>query len=266
MPIELPEAILLQVEPLFTTPHQRLVYQALAAGNTRGVVWVDDAQHPANVCLWNGGHHFYFSGNADRQEFAGVVAAHITCNSSFAVLHCASPGWKEALRDLFNTRAVRDAARRFYAFLSPTLTHQQPVLPAGYRIEPITRELFTGSALDHIDCVHDEITSMWNSVDDFLTRGFGYCAVQGNEIANWCTAEYVSTAQCGIGIETVEAHQRRGLATLTTTAFVQHCLRHGILPHWDCWTANEASWRVAEKVGFTRVTEYNVLVVSGKAD
>jgi RimJ/RimL family protein N-acetyltransferase len=78
------------------------------------------------------------------------------------------------------------------------------------------------------------------------------------QIVCWCTAEYVSCGWCGIGIETIQAYQRRGLATATATAFLAHCAAHGIQPHWDCWANNVPSVRVAEKVGFALVEEYEV--------
>ena len=88
--------------------------------------------------------------------------------------------------------------------------------------------------------------------------GFGFCAMDGETIAGWCTAEYVSEGQCGIGIETIEAYQGRGVATALAGAFVDQCGERGITAHWDSWAANTPSVKVAARVGFTRVEEYAV--------
>jgi RimJ/RimL family protein N-acetyltransferase len=39
---------------------------------------------------------------------------------------------------------------------------------------------------------------------------------------------------------------------------VEHCVEHGLTPHWHCWEDNAPSMRVAEKVGFVRPERYAV--------
>ncbi len=128
----------------------------------------------------------------------------------------------------------------------------------GLVLRPIDRDLVANSGLAHRDELLAEIESMWTSVQRFLDHGFGLCLLQGNEIACRCTAEYVSGRRCGVGIATWAGYENRGLATLTTRAFLARCRRGGIAPHWDCWTANLPSVAVAEKVGFVRLLEYPV--------
>jgi predicted GNAT family acetyltransferase len=50
----------------------------------------------------------------------------------------------------------------------------------------------------------------------------------------------------------------RGYATLTPAACVEHCVEHGLTPHWHCWEDNAPSMQVAEKVGFERPGQYAV--------
>ena len=80
--------------------------------------------------------------------------------------------------------------------------------------------------------------------------------MNGLELSPWCTAEYVSPGVCGVGIETLEPYQKRGLATVAAQTFVQHAMRLGWQVHWDSWLNNTPSIRVAEKAGFEKVTEY----------
>ena len=42
--------------------------------------------------------------------------------------------------------------------------------------------------------------------------------------------------------------------------FVRHALASGVNPHWDCWTSNTPSVRVAEKVGFADMYDYKVAI------
>ena len=51
---------------------------------------------------------------------------------------------------------------------------------------------------------------------------------------------------------------RRGFATITASAFVEHALEQGLTPHWDSWKMNLPSVAVAHKVGFRLISEYAV--------
>ena len=87
------------------------------------------------------------------------------------------------------------------------------------------------------------------------TWGFGVAARQRDQLICWCTAEYVSSSQCGIGIETAEDFRGKGIATATAARFVAERLRRGVRPQWECDASNPASARVAEKVGFTKAED-----------
>ena len=44
------------------------------------------------------------------------------------------------------------------------------------------------------------------------------------------------------------------------SAFIEYCLSVNIQPHWDASANNEASIRVAKKVGFNQIQEYSVFL------
>ena len=44
-----------------------------------------------------------------------------------------------------------------------------------------------------------------------------------------------------IEILTAETHRHKGLATVVARAFIDHCLKHDLVPNWDCWTNNQPS-------------------------
>ena len=131
-------------------------------------------------------------------------------------------------------------------------------IPSGFSVRQIDFELLATDRLRGIEILRNEIQTGWYSVEDFLHTGFGYCLLRENEIVTWCTAEYVSAGKCGVGIETAVEHMRRGFATITASAFVEHALEQGLTPHWDSWKMNLPSVAVAHKVGFRLISEYAV--------
>ena len=62
-----------------------------------------------------------------------------------------------------------------------------------------------------------------------------------------------------IDVYTHPEHRKHGLALLTTTILIDHCLDNGIIPQWGCWTVNQASMNLARKLGFQIVSELNVI-------
>lgn len=62
-----------------------------------------------------------------------------------------------------------------------------------------------------------------------------------------------------IDVYTHPEHRKQGLALLTTTTLIDHCLEKGIIPQWGCWTVNEASVSLAKKLGFQIASEVKVI-------
>jgi RimJ/RimL family protein N-acetyltransferase len=101
-------------------------------------------------------------------------------------------------------------------------------------------------------------------VDAFLARCFGFCAVSGRAIAGWCLSEYNQPGRCEVGIATVPAFRRQGIATALTGALVEHALGQGITAiGWHCFASNAPSVATAEKAGFARRREYDVYYLRG---
>ena len=58
-----------------------------------------------------------------------------------------------------------------------------------------------------------------------------------------------------IDIEVLEEHRKKGIARALTIAFVNHCMKGDLVPHWDCVESNKASFQLAESAGFTKIKE-----------
>lgn len=256
-----------QILPLFGRLHQQLVARSVLVGNTRGAIWVDDPSRPNLAVLWDRAHHLYVAAQdipssavaAMRQFLRDVIVPHAAAHQMDHYMISPSSVQADALLKV----ALPNASCRERILL--TLTHTgSPKTESGFPDSslhplPINAALLQ-RGLGHTEDLRREIQNMWDSQDLFLQQGFGYCIVADREIVCWCTAEYVGPGWCGIGIETLQPYQQRGLATATATAFVQHCAAHNIIPHWDCWSSNVASLRVARKVGFDSIERYQVFI------
>jgi RimJ/RimL family protein N-acetyltransferase len=247
--------------PLFNQPQLGFVIDAVIAGNSNGEIWVDDRLHPRAAYLWDNGSRHYLAGLDDNQAFkvelAGVVADH--ASSPYLVAYCTSDACCSELSAIFAGRQFTKRQRCLYRLDRLVNPDWREHLMSGFSIARIDKQLLEDLELANLNSLIEEISSMWPSIDMFLERAFGFVALHDkNKVVCWCTAEYISDNRLGIGIETVREYERQGLATLTASAFAEYCLSNSLETHWDSWSDNTPSIRVAEKVGFEKVLDYYV--------
>ena len=250
--------------PLFGAPYLEFVINAVVAENSQGRIWVDDPSSPRSAFLWDRGARYYFAGGEDNEAFNEAVGRVVREQigprpGSYLVAYYASDRWERELNGVFRGLALHKAQRGFYGLHSLGISDWRERIPQGFSVAPIDRQLLSRSGTTNLDQVLGEIQSGWPSVSRFLENGFGFCMLRGDdEVACWCTGEYASRNHIGVGIETIEEYRRQGLATLTASAFAEHCLSRGIEAHWDCWADNKPSIQVAERVGFRKILDYDV--------
>ena len=150
---------------------------------------------------------------------------------------------------------LRKVPKLFYALGERKALSVPPPALEDVRFLAIDADLLQREDLRNLERVRAEVEWMWPSLDRYVERGFGCAALCGGAVVCWCTAEYVSADRCGIGIETLPAFQNKGVGTGAAACFVRACLDRGIIPHWECHRGNAASIRVAEKLGFSAVSE-----------
>jgi RimJ/RimL family protein N-acetyltransferase len=262
---ELPEAAYQTVVPLFEAAppaYAQLVIRSVVAGNAPGRVWVDDAGQPRSVLVWDKGQCFDLAGTADNGAFNAAAAEliHTQIAPDLAArgltlikVRYATPEWEPVIPDLFPATLTR-RERRLYTFAAAHLPDWAERVPPGCALVPIDEALLARADLQNRERVWEEIACCWTA--RFFEQGLGIAALHDTAIVGWCTGEYASGQQIGIGIETITTYQGRGLATLMAAAFVAHCQARDLVPYWDCWASNAPSRAVAEKAGFVLAREY----------
>lgn len=249
----------------YEDPQVNFVFVSMIEENTPCEVYVDNLEKPSISLTWDKGHCVYFGGvSSDETQyykamnfFREKILSEETKNKLGIIkIYFSSGEWKEAL-----LQSLQDF--RPMIFERTLYKHNHKNIPS-YRIEnvevkEINSQIINNRELKNINFMLEEITGMWGSVQQFLDKGFGSCAIQGNEIVCWCTAEYVSKGICGIGIETVKDYQGKGIATTTVLKFLDRCAELEILTYWDSWKNNIQSIRVAEKAGFKKVLDYQIV-------
>jgi hypothetical protein len=258
-----------QTRPLFhSLERSHALVEAFFEGCATARLFVDHVDAPrSGIIVCNS--RVLCTGDASQIDFLGEMArvfsdelipVHRARGNDALLVYASSEAWNTSLQHLFSGRQLYHGTRQYYEItaFAPRTDLQ---LPDGFSMQLITPE-FLSSEVSGLEAVREEMCSERASVEDFLVHSFGLCPVHSNEVAGWCMSEYNVGDRCEIGIATTEKHQRKGMATLTTWAFLTEAHRRGYRRvGWDCWERNVASVATARKAGFTLVEEYPAVVV-----
>lgn len=255
-----------RVRPVFDGLRYNLVVDSVIDGNTPAWVYADAVHNPTAAFMWNRQDALLVAGASDNEAFnrglAALIAEEVIPDARrrfipYLSLHYHPATWESEVSVILRGQAPEQAERRLYLLDQLKFDWRERV-PAGYEIRRLDEELLTRTDLQHVRRVADWVRSFWSSISDFTDTGFGFGLLQDDVVVSWCFSVYVSGEDYELGVATVPAHQGRGFATLTAAACVEHCVTHGLTPHWHCWDDNRPSIAVAEKVGFELVRKYAV--------
>jgi GNAT superfamily N-acetyltransferase len=247
------------VRRLFTGLGHHLSLQSVLDGTNPGRVFADRAVCPTTALVVST-EGTYLAGEAADEACVAAVRGTVGLLGASGYetlwLDVDPPAWDERLGELFANRTVRRIARRHYTCTAVRRDRDRS-LPTGYSVRPLDGALLADAAVKMPAHVQHWVETNWGSRETFLRLGFACCTMWGSEVVSWCVCDCVSGEACEVGIHTAEAHRRRGLAAATAAAATEDALRRGFrVVGWHCDDANVGSWRTAERVGFTRGTDY----------
>lgn len=253
-----------RVRPLFRKMDMHLPLQAILAGKVNAPIFVDSAMNPQSALTWSG-HHFYLAGAPGNNDF--IAEARRIFLEKFALrsqksgieayqVFYPSAGWENTISAMLLGKYPIKAPREYYAFKSSRLDWKA-LLPAGVSLRNVDAAFLLERNWKGLGLLTDEMLSERESIEEFLAKSFGLCAVLGDDLIGWCLSEYNTGHRCEIGIATREAHQRKGLATAMAVAFIELARARDVARvGWHCNASNVASGRTALKAGFEKVADY----------
>lgn len=265
----LPQNAYKQIRPLLLNMDTHLVSRSILAKQTPAQIFVDNVEHP-KALFAQAGHRYIIAGDSEidsfnlgiQKLFTNVIyPREIAAGHEGFALYYDSPMWEKRVEALLSGKKTIHADREYYA--CKKLKYKwQDFLPEGFQLQMVNAALLATPNLKHLDTLKDEMTSERPTVEDFLAKSFGVCAIYNNELAGWCLSEYNADSRCEIGIETTSDFRHRGIATALTLAFLEHAFSHGITEvGWHCFKRNEVSAKTALKAGFDKVCDYKSFIV-----
>lgn len=228
----------------------RTMIDCVLAGHL-GVAVADDTAAPQVARLRIGVYEF-FAGNALSEAARGAVRS--VSRPCEIVLPHAGSAWKELVTSIWSGSL---APHETVVFDADKITGERlrslAHAPVGFRIAPLSVELAAQLGPE----LFPNRIGNFASVDDFVTRGFGTCAVHEETIACACSTYAITDTRVELAIATRLEHRRRGLALPVAAGAVLEALRRSLRPVWNA--ASYPSARIAESLGFVPVGVFETL-------
>ncbi|WP_456275792.1 GNAT family N-acetyltransferase [Bacillus sp. AK128] len=246
------------------------VIQGVIEGNNRGRVYVDSrVNSPKAALIWAKNEMFYFVGVPTLQFVETIEGflqeqvfpeALMIGDDHFNLEMYPFNQWDPYISTIFKKNPIHKAQRvpftfgeeKFYQYLE--YSDIQSV--TEYQFSTITKEQILD---DSTGVINAEIEKFWPSWDDFCHKGLGVSVKKGKEVVGTCISAFTYEKHYEIGINTYStAHRGKGIVTEMAERFIEECLNKGYTPHWTTESFRKDSIRIAEKLGFTKHTYYDV--------
>ncbi|WP_063564106.1 GNAT family N-acetyltransferase [Paenibacillus sp. O199] len=262
----------------FADLNSNIEVKAVVTGLNPGRIYVDDASNITAALIWvKGQNGFQLIGDARSESFLNeleeFMKEHIEPELLRLNIHTVEVGvadesWEDVLHHMAaNKELYSDIQHVFTLDSDQGMTEhlRHPGSHEGYasqnevvRLLELDEALLKAGKFNNLSFLKDKVSRFWDNMDEFLEHGFGYIAVQGEDIASVCFSAFISDQWHAIDIETIEAYKRRNYGARVARAFVEECRIKGIHPYWDCSPDNAGSIRLAEGVGMSLNFDYRV--------
>lgn len=159
---------------------------------------------------------------------------------------------QEQLLCLFQDRKIENELEYSYEIYEKT--NVEIAVPGGYRVELVTEQTLHKGYGNEV-MLTKRLEECRNSSEDFFEKSLSFIAVKDKRIVGIIFGSARYEKYVPINIEVLKEHRKKGIAKALTIAFVEHCTKCDLVPHWDCVESNMGSIHLAESVGFTKIKE-----------
>lgn len=90
-------------------------------------------------------------------------------------------------------------------------------------------------------------------------KAFGFCLQANDKFTSVCNTFFIGRNLVAPNIVTLKEHRGVGLATIVCTQFINKSKELGLTPYWDCDAGNEASNKLANRLGFSKIEDVPIL-------
>jgi len=225
---------------------------SVAEGIQEGDIYTNSREDRSSVLFWAHCGFAYISGNCGK-HFLREIESLILNQSESASKRFLLMTNDESTQQYFKQNENISFEKRYLFEYSKNSGSDERTIPDGYMLKEIDKEILlkiSGNISPSL---------FWKDLNGFLTKGKGYCITYNDDIASWAFTAAVSSKEIDIGIETNTKYKHQGLGSIAAKKIIEYIIKQGKKPVWACHYKNAASEKLAEKLGFVKVSECSVL-------
>lgn len=240
----------IQLARLFATVPRVDIAIECVLEDQMGKAFVDAVDDPHYAMIETDGYFCYLAGDFTQpagRTFIQQIPAQ-------RMIMAGSDGWHDIIQNLTDEDRYKPVTH--YQFSSNTLSRNfLKTLAIRNSHTPYLQKI--DATIAHMKLPYFEIGE-FESPDDFLRRGIGYCLLQDKSLIGIIYSALVNSRAVEVSIVVQPEHQRRGIATALSCQLLMWCLDRHIEPHWDA--SNPESSNLAKKLGYKALGEYTAYV------
>jgi len=239
--------------PLFKENRYDIVVMKSILEGHSGEAYSDSKTNPT-VSRLDSGAYTIFGGNPNS-----VAAIELIRKAPINVVTPENKAWEQLLYNEFEGRI---SYQPFYKFSSNCLNKENLLqlatnIDSEYKVLRIDRELAYQLS---IDISNNYFFEHFRSIDDFLTRGIGFCVKYKSKIVSAATSMAASEKMINIEIETHIKFRNRNLGTAVSAKLLLYCLENDVESQW--LAANDFSEKLALKLGYVKDEFYKTFLIN----
>lgn len=236
-------------------------FLSVVDGYTPGTIFVDDLVNPITGLIWSKGLAGFCVIGKSLSEYFTVNFIPFVNNYLIPFLkqqghtefeiNCLDETLSDSFFELLSVKQPRKWMQNLYAYDNSSIGSNCEHVK---KVNIVNKELLESGV--NTNLVEETINQYWDSMDDFLLHGIGYCCVEDKIAVSLSYTSFISDSYYEIGIETLTDYRKKGHAYTSARSVLDAVILKGKIPFWECSTDNIASAKTAEKLGFRKKIVY----------
>jgi GNAT superfamily N-acetyltransferase len=227
------------------------------SGVQTGFVYADDSGRSIFICTKSG--FSLFSTSETDASINRNFFAFLKDNRDIPkYLHLYDPPrpFREFLEANWDQFKVRERVQ-FRNFRQDKTYHFRDLLPAGFQTNKMQEVPFE----DLERCFNlDFGRRYWDSREEFLSKAIGACILdKHHQPAAICYSACVVEGIAEMDTLVLPEYRGRGFMRIVSEPFFNLAIERGVVPHWDTFISNSASYIMAQKFELKRIRDYDLL-------
>lgn len=236
--------------------------KAILQGNNPGWVFTNSTADPDVALIWSQGNEGFYLLGRHVMPYAEALNTFIDMhlrpkllsrNTAYIEISSVPPVTDDQLQSIFKSRNLISWQQSVYVYRSKDMI-PTPALREGRLCD--IKDILERESVINPAFINDTILDNWHSINAFRANGNGFCILIDDTVVSLAYTGWIADNTHEISIETSESHRRKGLARVCAAALINHYLKEGHLPYWECETTNVASANLAESLGFSKMHDY----------